>query len=346
MLNVRDICDYVTNSNKLIGELYPEGVLPRRRDARMFELDFKEMFPKLPRDKVATAVKEVYTIVYEALQNYGAEGLGNMTSGRPIRATKKGLWFCIHKTHRAHDRLGKAYGSDFQEVSIEDVWRFVDYDLYHNDAFQVGNRIYRQKRGIAIGGVISAQLAELYCILCEYKWLKQPHQEQLKTLSKHNLTHAIPTPPYRFRDNVVGLCITRVSLDRIQQWLEDLYEIELQQEGEGRELQSLETMLRVDRRTGMIGMRMKMKVDWTVREGRRLKRFPDRFAVGARTQLKSIVSALAYKCTYYATTLEDLAHNKEQVCLEMRVKGYPTQWWQPTLRKIIRKESTHLLCSR
>ena len=76
--------------------------------------------------------------------------------------------------------------------------RYLHFDLFENDLFLLGTRVFRQRRGVAIGGMLSAQCASLYCMYKEFQWL-----------SAHGGSGAwarIPgllAQPFRFRDNIV-----------------------------------------------------------------------------------------------------------------------------------------------
>ena len=67
--------------------------------------------------------------------------------------------------------------------------------MFDNDLFVVGNRLLHQKKGVAIGGIILVQLAELFCMGKELKFMTQTveaqKQQQAKLLPPHSL-NSIP----------------------------------------------------------------------------------------------------------------------------------------------------------
>ena len=65
-------------------------------------------------------------------------------------------------------------------------------------------------------------------------------------LWKRLCVFALPLCPYRFKDNIVGLVCDGVQLSCIQTVLEKMYCLELQTEGEGLVLPSLEAQITVD----------------------------------------------------------------------------------------------------
>ena len=71
--------------------------------------------------------------------------------------------------------------------------------------FLVGNRFFGQNKGSAIGGIISAQLAELFGICKELYFLSQTKQTQANQQAKYLPARALVRHPYRFRYTIVGV---------------------------------------------------------------------------------------------------------------------------------------------
>ena len=67
-----------------------------------------------------------------------------------------------------NDRIGKGVPEFFDSIKIFDVLKFVKIDLFYNDVFVAGASVNKQIRGVAIGGLIFAQLADAYCPIREY----------------------------------------------------------------------------------------------------------------------------------------------------------------------------------
>ena len=55
MLNTGDVREFAGRVESSLSKLYPGGIPPKKRP-RLFELDVKEMFPRLPRDGVISAI--------------------------------------------------------------------------------------------------------------------------------------------------------------------------------------------------------------------------------------------------------------------------------------------------
>ena len=56
------------------------------------------------------------------------------------------------------------YAENFDTFTFSEVLAFAKYEVEKNDLFVVGDRVFRQIRGVAIGGTLSAQLSGLYAI--------------------------------------------------------------------------------------------------------------------------------------------------------------------------------------
>ena len=154
-------------------------------------------------------------------------------------------------------------------------------------------RIARQRRGVAIGGPCSAQCAQLYCLYHEVQFRQNKGKgcRLMKRLPKG----CMPIDPYRYMDNIVGVICGSVSLSRIQKALHAVYGLELQQEGEGSVLPSLEAILSLNAVSGSVGLRLKPKVDYTLPPHKQLSRFPDKDALQSQRSAKSIAVQLGMK---------------------------------------------------
>ena len=63
----------------------------------------------------------------------------------------------MHNKNKKMDKIGIGYSEDYTNITWDDIQTYIRYDVFDNDFFVVGNRLLRQKKGIAIGGIISAQ---------------------------------------------------------------------------------------------------------------------------------------------------------------------------------------------
>ena len=132
------------------------------------------------------------------------------------------------------DKIGIGYSEDYTHITWEDIQTYIRYDVFDHNFFVVGNRLWRQKKGIAIGGIISAQLAELFCMGKELQFLSQTVEAQKQQQAKFLPKHSLILRPYRFRDNIVGVLRGKVGLARVQRWFEHIHGLNLQLHGRGR----------------------------------------------------------------------------------------------------------------
>ena len=165
----------------------------------------------------------------------------------------------MHNKNKKMDKIGIGYSEDYTHITWEDIQTYIRYDVFDHNFFVVGNRLWRQKKGIAIGGIISAQLAELFCMGKELQFLSQTVEAQKQQQAKFLPPHSLILHPYRIRDNIVGLLRGKVGLARVQRWFEHIYGLSLQVEGEGVVLPSLEATLSLHE--GKVGLRLKTKVN-------------------------------------------------------------------------------------
>ena len=76
-----------------------------------------------------------------------------------------GLIFSVHKTDKKMDRMGTGQKELFHKIPFSEILNFVRWELFENHLFVVSDRVLSQKRGVAIGGALSAQLPSLYCMI-------------------------------------------------------------------------------------------------------------------------------------------------------------------------------------
>ena len=138
----------------------------------------------------------------------GPFGRGNrIGSNLPISA--------VHTKNIKLDKFGSGYSGDFTNMTWKDIVTYMNYDVFDNNFFVVGNRLFRQKKGIAIGGIISAQLAEICCTGKEPNFLSQTKETKFRQQAKYLAPGTLVLQPYWFRDTIVGVKIGKIGLTRI-----------------------------------------------------------------------------------------------------------------------------------
>ena len=294
----------------------------------LWELDIKDFYPSLRRQPTVAAVRKVAGYVREATRK---------------RVKKEfGLWFRVHHDTPSLDGLGRGASDQFTNVCLEELMEFLEFEVNDDGFFTVGNRVYEQIKGVAIGGTCSAQLASLYCIMHEHQFYRRPAHIQQRLISTFFDPSMIPFLPMRFRDNLVGLARNVTDLSPIHRFYEFLLRLPLQEEGWGDSLESLEAQLNVTRSGGdcpCIEVSLKDKVKLASRPDpiRRCDRYPDWFSMNARHTLKSLVPCVCKKCLAYASSDRIILENVSRTVTEFLMKGYPTTWWEGLMKHSLLK---------
>ena len=117
----------------------------------------------------------------------GPFGRGNrIGSNLPISA--------VHTKNIKLDKFGSGYSGDFTNMTWKDIVTYMNYDIFDNDFFVVGNRLFRQNKGIR--GIVSAQLAVLFCMGKELNFLSPTKETQTRPQAKYLPLSLLTTPLY------------------------------------------------------------------------------------------------------------------------------------------------------
>ena len=339
MLKTSDLKAWVHETNHSLRHKH----IRDRDNLKLWELDVREMFPRLPRGNVHNVFERPPSAdtpwcaewgVWEAFQLQGLRAWE--AQGR--RFTAGAPWIALNKYSRKWDRLGKGY-DNFSNLSWTDVRNYMMFDIFFNDIFVLGGQVLRQKRGVAIGGFCSAQCASIYCMQREDFWHRHlqdktvPWCQDTNTLGRRRVALSLHCRPYRFRDNMVGVRSGKSSIQSVCQYFQRVLGVELQVEGEGKTWTNLEGCMSVH--NSQIDLRLKTKMTWDVPEHRRLLRFPDCCSPNARAVLQSLAPALCQKALFYASTVQGVTSNLYNIVQELSYKGYPTSWWVPQLYRVL-----------
>ena len=108
------------------------------------------------------------------------------------------------------------------------------FNILYNHAFVFANHVLRHKRGLAIGGPCSLQLASRKCMLSEHRFypVYAPFAP-MGALAIHPSTCLLPTKPGRFRDNINGIMFSPPFRDLLQASFDAVHNLDLQWEGGG-----------------------------------------------------------------------------------------------------------------
>ena len=217
MAHCKDLLSVVRESNTRLFDLWHTGDL--WGPVELFDLDIKAMFASLNRQDVWDAFNTITDCVVAA--------------PRPTRRPCRGaLRFAINKIDRKLVRLGTGHFELFHNVHIDDVKRYVYFDVFCNDAFVFTNLVLRQTNGLAIGGPCSSQLASIKCMSSAHHFYPSYPPFALQGQPPIHPCN-LPVPPRRFRDNINGIKHARMPLDLLRQCFEFVYNLDLQQEGHG-----------------------------------------------------------------------------------------------------------------
>ena len=326
MEHCKDVLGMVRYCNARIAEKWNAGEL-KDTETELFELDIKSMFPSLSREGVWDALQDLHDAVLRGRR-------ANRGRGHELR-------FAIKKLDRKLDRTGSAAPECYTNVRFTDVNDFLRFDIFHNDIFVIGNAIYEQIKGIAIGGTISASCANAFCLMREHHFYSHvlpfaPEGPQ----AIHPCE--LPGQPARFRDNNMGVKYRSASVQTLQNSFEEMYDLKLQYEGGGDTwtfLQAQVTVVPAERcqDTGMTTAPPYLRLSLADKgqkyhtEHHRLRRFPDWYSGKAKRTLRSLTPAMAKNCAYYRDTKQDAMHNMQQAFSDLQNKGYPESWWKHKL---------------
>ena len=166
------------------------------------ELDIKDMFPSINK----TALREALTYIYKKFILF---------RNKRVRTE---IIFSIHKKYRALDEMRSSLHKEFYQFSWSEVLISVLWDLQCNNMFYCRDKLFFQMKGVPIGGPMSAQLASLYCIACEYVQLSKG----LHTISFYKII--------RFRDNIILFLLHDVSYQEMLIHLSMVYKLQFTKE--------------------------------------------------------------------------------------------------------------------
>ena len=92
---------------------------------------------------------------------------------------------------------------------------FLRFDIFHNDIFVIGNAIYEQIKGIAIGGTISAPCANAFSLMRENNFYS--HVVPFAPKGPHAIHPCDPPGQLaRFCDNNTGIRYRSTSVQTLQ----------------------------------------------------------------------------------------------------------------------------------
>ena len=318
-MHCNDLLPLIRAWNIALRGLWNNNALPD--DVNFWELNILAMFPNLSRDRVWASIQEMFRIVQQTRRGRGP------------------LSFAIKKLDRKLDRIGGASPESFTNFGTQHVLDFVYYDICYNDMFVYLRVVYRQIRGIALGGTGTLQYACMD-MLSQYRCLETPPHYALQGPA---FLHpcVLPVRPGRFGDNCLGMKLVSASFSELHSWMEGVYILELQCEGVGSLLTTLQGEIQViqggPRGPPLVQLRLAEKGTKFTEPHQRLVRYPAHFAPKAPRTLQSLVLAMAKNCAYYRDSRQDAQANVQLVITDLQRKDHGSLRWVPSLRGCLDK---------
>ena len=226
------------------------------------------------------------------------------------------------------DRVGTGYTKYFANITFQVALDFVRYDVLYNDIFTVGGRVLRQKRGVAIGGTCSAQLAITTLWAAEHAGY--PAITPVNGDGQGQHPGLLPVHPFRYVDNLVGVKYRSTFLDDILLNCQHICGLKLQKEAEGPSLKTLLSQLQVlqtNDEPPHIQMRMAQQYAPELPIEQMKYIFPDVLSQRARKTVHGLIPSMAVDAMYYRECESDIKYNVRLICADMTRKGYPANWW-------------------
>ena len=126
--------------------------------------------------------------------------------------------------------MRKAYGPGFINLSWQEVKTYFHFEPFGNDVFTVANRVYRQQRAVAIGGMVFAQMPCVYCMMRQHALghLFKNRLPNSRQAASYLLPLGLMTKPFQFqfRDNIVGV-MGNLTLPTLQKVFKKMLELTL-----------------------------------------------------------------------------------------------------------------------
>lgn len=284
---------------------------------RFMELDIKDMFPSIKQKSAIQALQFVFN---------------QWLLTRRYR-TRSNVFFAVHRKYHQLDGLGKRDPKQFHVFTWQNIVDVVSWELCRNNHFQVGSTVLRQKQGVPIGGPMSAQLASLYCIACEFFKLQ------------HSPLKSVFGPVTRFRDNIL-LCPTQdFSNAEIKLLFSKIYNLQFTVEQCGPGLVSLEVFLRahydIHKYFTHFVYHWKQITNITPKQPRlKVIQWISPLSINAQYVIKCYVPSACKKCVTYSHSRLCAIRNLVSLSHLLINNGYPPKWWRHYVLKIMHAKRT------
>ena len=301
MCSMEEVVPFIHDMEFLL--LQKQGQDKQGIKGRWMELDIKDMFPSIDKLALLEAIKFIHQkFVHHKNKRVHSE-----------------LIFSIHKKYRSLDELRRSLHPDYFQFSWSEVLIFVLWDLQCNNMFYCQNKLFFQLKGVPIGGTMSAQLASLYCMACEYvQYYKGFH-----TMSFYKIV--------RFRDNIILFLLQDTSYQEIILFLSKIYNLQFTKESAGSSLLCLEFLVTNVYKGQMlthVSLQWKGAQPLSVpRPEMHCERWVSPHSQNAKYICKVYLPSALKKCRTYAKSQEDFVSNVQGLKAQLLQAGYPRSWW-------------------
>ena len=301
-MNTFTTLEIVDQRHLVTGFLQPAQELYRSKNITpvAFEFDVERMYPNISRDRVVPAYRDLDARVKKL------EGTLRPDQDTCISVAKgKG---------RKLDSMGHKGLRHFDVFTMPDFLEILATDLYMNDFVGMGDEVWRQATGVAIGGFLSAANADIVLMHAE-------STVGCGTTFPEGISLA------RFRDNVFGFCPADEAhywLPKINQFLEGIYHLPLTYETMGISVTISGTNIHW-------GLKNK-KLLSTLSEAPEVQRYPHKQDPGAERTVKGLATNLGGKAVTIASSGMKVQENFAHIVWQFQQAGYPADWWRPVLR--------------
>ena len=273
------------------------------------------MFPSLKKETIIAARNKLYERWKPMLD---------------LQRGTKDVHFSISKSaNKKLDEVG-AKGTNLWHVyTAQECLELALLNSFLNDFFVTGSELRRQTEGAAIGGLLSAQDADLCLMLpeSEVPW---------------GSTFPLSLRLARFCDNLMFFCPLQFVpywTHHLKKFFTDLYELDLYFEQMGRSLTFLEVQVQCEGPNIRWGFKNKVLAGYLT-DNPAILRFPDPHTSTARDALHGLAIALSKKAESITTDPPFTESNFSQVVWELKHRGYPTSWWvSPVRRAYLRSDA-------
>jgi hypothetical protein len=232
----------------------------------------------------------------------------------------------VSKLDKSLDHIGSGPIDLFHNVSLSALRNFIEFEVKGNNLFTAGGFVFAQMVGVPIGGKISAQIASMFLMVKEIKFIKIDLHFQKVFLT-------------RYRDNIYLIgpyLLVKSSMNNWIIFLTQIYKIPVQFEQFGSSIDILEVTISAQpnltqtSKSQRLSVRLRPKVLSTdCRTISPFRRWPDSWSFNLPFVLKSLIPGTAIKATQWQLSLSDLDANVRLIGAEFGIKGYNIKSWIP-----------------